>query len=199
MLAACDSFKTTGEEAKSVENLAQSKIDSEELYNYLASKHDKFVRFNKEREEDRNWQWRNPDWSYSKCRAKQQPGYIGSYCMDGLCMALHIAYHTNSFKEAVLWAVNMGGDCDTVGAIAGQIVGAMYGIGKEMLDLYKEMIDSSTSRYHLFLKGYKLVKKRGVIAPPKVEGAAEVSVKKSEDVEMEIEKPSTSAASSSCE
>jgi len=82
--------------------------------------------------------------------------------MDGLCMALHIAYHTNSFLEAVLWAVNMGGDCDTVGAIAGQITGAMYGIDKDMLRLYSEMVDAETKRYHLFLKGFKLVKKRGV-------------------------------------
>jgi ADP-ribosylglycohydrolase len=84
--------------------------------------------------------------------------------MDGLCMALHIAYHTSSFKEAALWAVNMGGDCDTVGAIAGQITGAMYGIDKEMLRLYSEMPDAKTERYHLFLKGYKLVNKKGVVA-----------------------------------
>lgn len=57
-------------------------------------------------------------------------------------MALHIAYNTESFLEAALWAVNMGGDCDTVGAIAGQITGAMYGIDKEMLRLYSEMPDS---------------------------------------------------------
>lgn len=31
---------------------------------------------------------------------------------------------------------NMGGDCDTVGAIAGQIAGAMYGIDSAMLKLY---------------------------------------------------------------
>jgi ADP-ribosylglycohydrolase len=30
----------------------------------------------------------------------------------------------------------MGGDCDTVGAIAGQIAGAMYGIDIDMLTLY---------------------------------------------------------------
>lgn len=30
----------------------------------------------------------------------------------------------------------MGGDCDTVGSIAGQIAGALYGISSEMLELY---------------------------------------------------------------
>jgi ADP-ribosylglycohydrolase len=33
----------------------------------------------------------------------------------------------------------MGGDCDSVGAIAGQIAGAMYGIDDEMIKLYSEM------------------------------------------------------------
>jgi ADP-ribosylglycohydrolase len=35
----------------------------------------------------------------------------------------------------------MGGDCDTVGAIAGQIAGAVYGISEDMLQLYSEMSD----------------------------------------------------------
>lgn len=41
----------------------------------------------------------------------------------------------------------MGGDCDTVGAIAGQIAGAIYGINEEMLHLYGQMVDATTERY----------------------------------------------------
>lgn len=78
--------------------------------------------------QDRNWNWKSADYTYSPCRNKQQPGYIGSYCMDALSMALHTVWHTNSFKQCALWNANMGGDCDTVGAIAGQIAGAIYGI-----------------------------------------------------------------------
>lgn len=33
----------------------------------------------------------------------------------------------------------MGGDCDTVGAIAGQMAGAIYGVDDNMLKLYSEM------------------------------------------------------------
>ena len=33
------------------------------------------------------------------------------------------------FEGAVLRAVNLGGDADTVGAVAGQIAGAVYGVG----------------------------------------------------------------------
>lgn len=43
-------------------------------------------------------------------------------------MALHTVWHSKSFKECILKNANMGGDCDTVGAIAGQICGAIYGI-----------------------------------------------------------------------
>ena len=35
----------------------------------------------------------------------------------------------------------MGGDCDTVGSIAGQIAGAIYGVDEEMLKLYSLMHD----------------------------------------------------------
>jgi len=55
------------------------------------------------------------------------PGYYGSYSMDGLALALHCAYTTNSFEEAVTKCVNKLGDADSTGSITGQIAGAMYG------------------------------------------------------------------------
>ena len=76
------------------------------------------------------------DFDYSRTRALDKPGYVGSYCMDALAMALHTIWKTKSFKEVAIMNANLGGDCDTVGAIAGQIAGAMYGIDKEMLTLY---------------------------------------------------------------
>ena len=72
-------------------------------------------------------------------------------------MALHMVYFTNSFKECAVKCADMGGDCDTVGAIAGQIAGAAYGIGSEMLKLYSEMEDYISGRYEVFLVGYKLI------------------------------------------
>ena len=47
---------------------------------------------------DRDWNWKSPDFTYSPCRYNQQPGYIGSYCMDALSMALYTVWHTKSFK-----------------------------------------------------------------------------------------------------
>ena len=54
-------------------------------------------------------------------------GYFGAYCMDGLAVALHSVYHTNSFAEAVEKCVNHLGDADSNASIAGQIAGAYYG------------------------------------------------------------------------
>ena len=82
--------------------------------------------------------------------------------MDALSMALHIVWCQNSFKDAILLAINMGGDCDTVGAIAGQIAGAAYGFGSEMFHLYSQMQDFTSKRYEIFLKGVKLSTKRAL-------------------------------------
>jgi len=77
------------------------------------------------------------DFKYSPERVKINPGYIGSYAMDGLAMALHILWTTSSFSEAVLKAVNLRGDADTVGAIVGQIAGAFYGCSSIPLEWKK--------------------------------------------------------------
>jgi hypothetical protein len=46
---------------------------------------------------DRNWNWRDKEFNYSPSRLDSNPGYIGSYCMDALSMALHIVLFTDSF------------------------------------------------------------------------------------------------------
>eukprot|EP00931_Biecheleriopsis_adriatica_P088809 TRINITY_DN63045_c0_g1_i1.p1 TRINITY_DN63045_c0_g1~~TRINITY_DN63045_c0_g1_i1.p1 ORF type:complete len:658 (+),score=98.94 TRINITY_DN63045_c0_g1_i1:236-1975(+) len=55
------------------------------------------------------------------------PTYFGAYCMDGLAMALWSLWNSNSFSSCIQKAVNLLGDADTVGAIAGQMAGAFYG------------------------------------------------------------------------
>jgi ADP-ribosylglycohydrolase len=50
------------------------------------------------------------------------------YVIDSLESALWSFYHTSTFKDAVLKAVNLGDDADTVGAITGQLAGACYGM-----------------------------------------------------------------------
>jgi ADP-ribosylglycohydrolase len=82
------------------------------------------------------WNWKNPELPIEETLVARgemyngyrvSKGYFGSFCMDGLAMALHSVYHTKSFSEAITKAVNFLGDADSVGAIAGQLAGAIYG------------------------------------------------------------------------
>ena len=39
--------------------------------------------------------------------------------MDGLCVALHIVYHSSSIQEGLQKAVSFGGDADSIASIVG--------------------------------------------------------------------------------
>lgn len=49
------------------------------------------------------------------------------YVIDTLEAALWSVCTTSSFEEALILAVNLGQDADTVGAVTGQLAGAIYG------------------------------------------------------------------------
>ncbi|MGO0122454.1 ADP-ribosylglycohydrolase family protein [Desulfothermobacter acidiphilus] len=49
------------------------------------------------------------------------------YTVDTLACALWCAAHSKSLEEAVVKAVNLGGDADTTGAVTGGLAGVMYG------------------------------------------------------------------------
>jgi ADP-ribosyl-[dinitrogen reductase] hydrolase len=49
------------------------------------------------------------------------------YVVKSMEAALWAIYHSDSFEEGCLKAVNLGDDADTTGAIYGQLAGAIYG------------------------------------------------------------------------
>ena len=49
------------------------------------------------------------------------------YVIDTLEASLWCIFNTTSYKDAVLKAVNLGDDTDTVGAITGGLAGIIYG------------------------------------------------------------------------
>ncbi|WP_372982665.1 ADP-ribosylglycohydrolase family protein [Marinobacter sediminum] len=51
----------------------------------------------------------------------------GGYVIDTLEAALWSCYHSEDFENALITAVNLGDDADTVGAVTGQIAGAAWG------------------------------------------------------------------------
>lgn len=75
------------------------------------------------------------------------------YVVDSLEACLWCLYTTKSYKKAVLRAVNLGGDTDTIGAITGALAGLYYGydsIPKEWIkDLQnKELINNLCDKFY---------------------------------------------------
>lgn len=111
---------------------------------------------------NKNWNWKCESYIYSPERAKQQPGYVGSYAMDAMAMALHCVHSTNSFKEAMLKCANLRGDSDSVSAVAGQIAGALYGY-KDMPDDWKiAVLQWDADKKFIPLRVYKLFYRRPI-------------------------------------
>ena len=50
-----------------------------------------------------------------------------AFVLDTLCAAAWAVLHADSFEDALVIAVNLGNDADTVGAVTGALAGAMWG------------------------------------------------------------------------
>jgi len=59
-------------------------------------------------------------------RKRNEVSASGFY-KDTLEAAMWAVANTSSFEDAVIQAVNLGDDADTVGAVTGQLAGAAYG------------------------------------------------------------------------
>lgn len=87
-------------------------------------------------------------------QAKSEQEIEGSgYVVESLEAALWVFLTTESYKQAVLAAANLGDDADTTGAVAGQLAGAYYGvkaIPPEWLEKlkYREMIEKFAVRLY---------------------------------------------------
>ena len=87
------------------------------------------------------------DFADLPCNKIKSTGYI----VDTLESAIWCVMTTNTYRDCVLKAVNLGDDTDTVAAIAGSMAGVLYGydsIPKEWLDVLKrrEYIESICDR-----------------------------------------------------
>ena len=90
--------------------------------------------------------------SLGSFKTRQPPEIQGSgYVVRSLEAALWAFYHSSTFKEGCLLAVNLGDDADTTGAIYGQLAGAYYGVDAipaqwlELLAL-RDLIEDYTER-----------------------------------------------------
>ena len=112
--------------------------------------------------EDRNWNWKDPNFKFCATRATQQPGYVGSYAMDAVAMALHCVYTTDNFTDAVLKSANMRGDSDSFTAVTASLAGAIYGASSipkswlAVLQKWDRNGDIALKAYKLYHKSFNL-------------------------------------------
>ncbi|WP_229111799.1 ADP-ribosylglycohydrolase family protein [Halapricum desulfuricans] len=66
----------------------------------------------------------------------------GGYVVDALQAGLYYALDADSVEEAIVRAVNAGGDADTVGAITGAVAGARFG-AESLPDAWLAAIDET--------------------------------------------------------
>ena len=60
--------------------------------------------------------------------------------INSLESAIYCLQTTNNYRDAVLKAVNLGGDTDTTGAICGGLAGIYYGFDSIPIDWMDEII-----------------------------------------------------------
>lgn len=68
------------------------------------------------------------------------------YVIDTLEAVLWVFFHTNGYRDTILKAINLGGDTDTIAAIAGGIAGIYYGL----YDIPKEWLQSIAKKEELY-------------------------------------------------
>jgi ADP-ribosyl-[dinitrogen reductase] hydrolase len=105
------------------------------------------------------WKWRDKEFDLYP---DKKPGLPGGYCMDALALALYSFKHSRDYKTCIKNAVERGGDSDTVGAIAGQLAGAFYGLPTssgipvnwiKCCKNYKKVVTAAYLLYHHNRKG----------------------------------------------
>ena len=61
-------------------------------------------------------------------------------CSETIHNCLYVLYNSNSFEDAIITTVNMGGDTDTNACIVGSMAEALYGIDYELKNTVHEKI-----------------------------------------------------------
>lgn len=72
------------------------------------------------------------------------------YVIDTLEAATWAFLTTDNYKDCVLKAVNLGGDTDTIGALAGGLAGAKYGFGAIPVEWIKKLANKELIERCLF-------------------------------------------------
>ena len=69
-----------------------------------------------------------------------RPGYHQESCQETVPEAITAFLEGNSFEDVIRTAVSLGGDCDTLTAIAGSIAEGFYGVPEELKQQCRERL-----------------------------------------------------------
>lgn len=88
---------------------------------------------------------------------KEEEIASSGYCVDSLETSIWCILNTNNFEEAVLTAVNLGNDTDTIGALTASLAGVLYGyesIPNEWIECLqkKEYLNEMVESFIIYLK-----------------------------------------------
>ena len=79
------------------------------------------------------------DTSCDEWRAKRMP--FDETCQGTVPIAMECFFESESFEDSVRLAVSMGGDSDTIAAMAGGVAGAFYGVDEFYIQLARRYLD----------------------------------------------------------
>lgn len=91
-------------------------------------------------------------YSYEELSRESYRPNPSGYVVDSFAAALHCIFTTASFEAALVKAVNLGGDADTIGAITGGLAGALYGIANVPMR-WRGQLDHTTDMKLNYLAG----------------------------------------------
>ncbi len=96
------------------------------------------------------------DYDLSMSVDEIRPDYsFNETCQRTVPQAITCALESESFEDAVRNAISLGGDSDTLGAIAGPIAEAMHGISKEFVErTMNEYLNDATDIYEVVKEMY---------------------------------------------
>ena len=115
------------------------------------------ARIGKSKNEIRNFVLNNFDYDISETLAelRKRAEHVES-CMDSLPKALVSFFEGNSYEDVIRNAISLGGDTDTLAAIAGAMAEAYYGISEELKDeVFKRLKDDELTKV---LKSFRRIK-----------------------------------------
>ena len=116
------------------------------------------ARIGKSKNEIRNFVLNNFDYDISETLAelRKRAEHVES-CMDSLPKALVSFFEGNSYEDVIRNAISLGGDTDTLAAIAGAMAEAYYGISEELKDeVFKRLKDDELTKVLKFFRRIKI-------------------------------------------